>query len=92
MSFDPTLMGPLGDCSKLALTGLYGDCGDLYEALPGDPSPPRCGDPGSGDVASTISVPPAFTAGMKEAPYAAPLKAVPAKGRPSKLPELGLFK
>jgi hypothetical protein len=36
-------------------------------------------------------VSPALTAGMKEAP-AAPLKAVPANGKPSKLPELGLFK
>jgi len=39
LSFDAMLYCPLGDCNKLALIGLDGDCGDLYEDLPGDPSP-----------------------------------------------------
>ena len=45
------LMAPLGDCNKLALSGLPGDPapGDLESPLPGDPSPARLGDPGSGE-------------------------------------------
>ena len=46
LSCEAMLMGPLGDCNKLALCGLegdfsLGDFGERYEALPGDPSPPR---------------------------------------------------